>query len=347
MTATLNSVGQIAAFLPYLIGFVPHRSVVVVGLIDGHVGMTARLDIPEAPDVEAAARHVVQAVVRGEHTGALLFAVADGQDPDPLLRAIGLRLRAFGVGVDHTARVTAQGQWRATQCSCGACPRAWTALPDISSHPAVLAHLAEGETPAPDRASVTGRLDVDREALELVEPFVAAARLHARPREVAEALDAVLHGAAEVRRLPPLTLATAAVGVQHVPMRDALLGWLMPEVFPAMEDCATEYAALRDAFIDGEAQAVLGEAAQRALDLPQERPADRMVAWAGCTPRELRPAVLTLLAARQWSHGGGTLGAAAVAQALEIDPDYRLAQLLAHAFHYGMRPILRERRRSA
>ncbi len=346
MTATLNNVGQIAAYLPYLVGFVPHRSVVVVGLIDEHVGMTARLDIPERPDVESAARHVVQAVVRGEHTSALLFAVADGLDPDPLLRAISVRLRAFGIDVDHTARVTDEGRWRATQCSCGRCPRTWADLPDISTHPAVLAHIADGDAPAPDRDAVTGRLGVDQRVVELVEPFVTPARLHASPREIAEALDAVLHGVAAVPRLPPLTLATAAVGVQDVLVRDAMLGWLTPEIFPAMADCDTEYTTLRDAFVDGEARMVLDES-RRALDLPQERPVDRMIAWAACTPRELRPAVLTLLAAQQWSRGGGTLGATAAAHALEIDPDYRLAQLLAHAFHHGMRPTPRERRRTA
>lgn len=342
----MSTLGQLAAYLPYLVGFEPHRSIVAVGLIDGEIGLTARTDVVEGEAATAQlAGHVVSALVRGEHTGALLFGVADGPDPAPVLAAIGARARAAGLEVSHTARLDGRGSWRATCCSCGRCPREWTALPDIRDHPAVLDRLADSDLPAPDRADLAGRLDPRPDVGRRVARELDTARREAGMADIVAAIDRVLHGGEPVEDLPAATLAAAAVGMQDVLVRDAVLRRLLPRLFPAGGD-GDVVDLLREADLDREIAALLEG------DLDPDRPLARLrwraAGWARCLPDDVRPPVLTLFAALQWvDGGGGALGLTAVERALRIDPGYRLAGLLWQIYESGMRPIPRERRRTA
>ncbi len=343
---TLRSLGHLAAYLPHLVGFEPHGSVVVVGLIDGAIGMTARVDVPgDAAQARDTARHVVSAVVRGGHTEALVFAVADGLDPTALVGEIEARADAFGLDISHTAWLNGHGSWRATRCRCGRCPDRWTALPDIRDHPAVLNDLADGRVPAPDRAALTRRLDPMPRIADAVAGAVGAARREMDAHDVVQALDEILYGSGPVSCLRPPTLATAAVGMQDVLVRDAVVHALLPQVFSGGGD--SDVARLwHDLHLDREVAALI-DPGQPPLDRPQARLIERARAWSRCLPDDLRPPVLTLFAALQWVDGGGALGATAVEQALRIDPGYRLAGLLWQAYVSGMRPILREHPRTA
>ena len=55
-------------------------------------------------------------------------------------------------------------------------------------------------------------------------------------------------------------------------------------------------------------------------------------------PAELSPGPLTVLASFTWWLGDGALTRTALDRALEVDPDYRLAQLLERMVSLAIRP---------
>ena len=156
------------------------------------------------------------------------------------------------------------------------------------------------------------------------------------------------------------------VSLLDVPTRDLLIAWMCPgtldlDVFPAaLRRVAEAELPARGALVgwagaDVEAASVAErgrEDAERSDGVAQgvesaygsdefaagDGLVERLAMVCRAAPLELSPGPLTLLAHVVWWLGDGALARTALDRALEVDPDYRLATLLARMVDVAARP---------
>ncbi len=307
----LTSPEHILAAVPYLLGFAPSRSVVVLSLRDKQIGLTMRLDI----DTPAQELHevVLQRLRDDGATKAVIVlfdpaeASGSGTLPGyrigrPLVRAV----RREGLTVVD-ALVVQQGRFWSYVCTnrrC--CPPQGRPVPKAGQpdHSLVAsAFVALGTAPMASRdelhASI-GPAAAERH-LELAPAFEEAleapdASPLVRWRAVVER-----HVEAPPRRpLPDSEVAHLVVSLSDVLIRDEILSWT------AGEEIAGVLAVLRE--------------------------------LAPLAPPPFDTQVLASLAWAAYCHGDGALAAAAVNRALDCDPKHSLSRLLEMALTNGVAP---------
>ena len=149
--------------------------------------------------------------------------------------------------------------------------------------------------------------------------------------------------------LSPVDLGKLGAALADTPVRDAVLLSLAP---------GTEETALRTARreVDGDTDAATGTVMARIVDPERGVPPDEDITHAARAvleavvthvPRNRRAPAFLLLALIAWWHGDGGLAAERVADALGVDPDYRLALLLRGAIAGGVPPGWVRRERAA
>jgi Domain of unknown function (DUF4192) len=164
----VSSPTDLIAFVPYLLGFTPAESVVLVGLADRRIAVTVRTDVAAGELAFAAALKVAWK----ECDDVLLVVYTEHQLPQWFQSPLACR----------DALVITGGRWRSLLCAnprC--CPPEGTPLPDVV--PAVVAAtIATGSAPMPTREDVIAAL---RPGTPTAEATAAAAELspaHARDR---------------------------------------------------------------------------------------------------------------------------------------------------------------------
>ena len=314
----LSDPGEMAAALPQLLGFHPRESVVLVSLTGpsgGRVGLTVRGDIPPAEHERALAAELTRSVCTTLPRGVLLAVVSEAPNDRPLdlphrplVHELVLALTQAGVAV-RIAMLVRSGRWWSYDCPRPCCaPGTGTAVPGGVSV-LELAAVAAGQVVEPDRE-------------DLVRRITGPGGL-ARAAMVAACDRVAVEHSGRVR-----AVGTAAV---------ALESWTA--VGEAVGRCRPGGAAARDRLGDREvARIVWGlrdrEVRDRALELatgPDAASAE--VLWTECTrraPAPLDAAPATLLAVSAWLRGDGAMANVALARALDSEPDYALAGLLAH-----------------
>jgi len=338
MSIVIRSVGQMAAYLPYSLGFYPHRSIVISGQMGKELGMTARQDIPPPEHVDEQARHVVSVFARQGHDAVLLFGVTDGPDPEPFLRSARQRFCALGIGVSHTVLLDGRGRWRVLQCTCGGCPRTWAPLPDLSRNPAVAAAVLRGVAPMDSRADVEALLTPSDPALVDEVAGLMCDPPELDSHQVGTAVRHLVHE--DFARVEPSAadLAVATIAMQDIELRDVVLGWVLPHEFPSPLGGPTPRGLSAGLGPSPDLEGGLAGLGGHETEAVERR----LAQWARSIPRELRPPVLAVLGTVAWLGGGGALGRTAVEQALDIDSGHRLAQMVCQAFDAGVRPTPRE-----
>lgn len=332
--ASLHGIGEIVAYVPYQLGFVPSHSVAVIGMRDRTVVVTGRVDRPSSGGAAALARHIAATFSQVQPDDVLVLCY-DGFGAADRLFVTELRslLTERAADVSHVAQVRGVAQWRAEQCGCGRCPREWQRVPAAAGVEPVAERVVQGVVPANSRAELARRL-------ELRHPLVACAvgaRIASRePLDIrtAEVLPPVLvDGGTAVHQLPVDVLAAASVAIQDVLVRDQVLAWLMPdflpgEAVPADEPIDPHHLGLPPMWLRD----------VDSFDDPVASVAHRLEEWAACIPPVLCVPVLLLAAALQWTTGNGVVAGLAVDRALDIDPTCRLARLFERALDAGLRP---------
>jgi hypothetical protein len=188
-------------------------------------------------------------------------------------------------------------------------------------------------------------------------------------RQWSRILDPTPGGPDAVAGPPPAddeAWAWAVVSLLDVPTRDLLIAWMCPgtldlDVFPAaLRRVAEAELPARGALVawagaDVEAGSVAEQGQEEAersdgvvqgvesADGSDEFAAgdglvERLAMVCRAAPPELSPGPLTLLAHVVWWLGDGALARTALDRALEVDPDYRLATLLARMVDIAARP---------
>ncbi len=320
----LDGPGALLAAIPGLLGFVPSDSFVVLGLHpDDHgLGPIMRADLYDEPadlsDESATRRRAASGAPPGPAEQAALFAMSAALArvgcEEAVLVVVGgplgdvgrLRDRvAAGLDVDVVATV-----WAATlvEGARWAWPERGLAgrLPDPALSPTALARAVGGRPVAASRKALRDRLapagcPAERSGGRCGCPDADMDPLHA-PQTPRARLEAVADAFAEhVAGRDPTCRVVATVGT-------ALLDRVVRDVL-----IATSLDA------EGRAAGFWESIARRAAG-------------------ESRAAAATLLAYCEYVRGGGAAAMTALEVAMEVEPDYSLARIVAEAVVRGLPP---------
>ena len=314
----LSDLGEVAAAVPALVGFVPHESIVLLSLRGPggrRVGVTARGDLPPGNRSAAAmALQLAHGVARDDPDSVLVVVYSEDPDERELL-PVGLPdavvegLPHRAVVHDVTRALTALripmrdailvrgGRWWSYDCPYPCCaPGAGTPLPGGTSEATVATVLAGGVVER-DRAALQARI-ARGPATDACAVAVQEVGTHRSWQAVLDALHRCRPGSTAA--LPDAVVAAVVWALTDLGLRDRALGLALG------------------------ADAVAAE-----------------TLWTECTrraPAPLDAAPATLLAVSAWLRGDGAMANIAVHRALTSRPGYRLAELVADGLAAGIPP---------
>jgi hypothetical protein len=325
MTArvTLRTPTDVLAAVPYLFGFHPTESVVVIGLHTSRVVFNVRADLPEpgaaADDVAGLAAQLVSALTAQGATRALVVGYGPAPRVTRAVLAVGEELQSRGLAICEMLRATEGRYWSYLCLSPECCPPEGTpydtsgtevaaaatfagrvALPDRSALERVVAPPAGRDLTAVERATERAAVALHAElGLDRADAVPAPG---ARRRVGLRALGTALRAYREGGGLDDEGLAFLVLLVRSVDVRDLA--------------CRRIVAA--------------GNAIDPHVEL-----------WRDATRRarpDLAAAPASLLAAAAWRAGDGALAAVALERAFAADPACGLARLLDAALRQALPP---------
>ena len=307
---TLTSPHDLLAAVPFLVGFHPTNSLVVIALADQKIGMAMRIDFPQEVDpdqIDALASHLY----REGADGALIVAYAPDEIEDceylltPLREAIGMR----GVPIRECLQVH-RGRWRSTICEDqGCCPPEGSPMPDITS----------------------SRISAEQVAAGQMMPFADLAELEASLDSIE--VDAEL--AAEIKKVPTIKYGSdnvvelqreGAIAVNELATQFSDLGICEDKTLLALVLVRLHDVQVRDfamGIVDDQNIEVLTALWRWLLRL---------------APTGYIAPVATLFAATSYEQGDGALAQRALDRALSDDSRYPMAKLLRKVFAAGWPP---------
>ncbi|MFF4983538.1 DUF4192 domain-containing protein [Streptomyces sp. NPDC001046] len=348
---TLRTPAELADALPYLLGYRPEDSIVLVALHDrdgrGRFGGRARLGIPaNADDWPSAARQLAHGLVRGsERRGRrpesmVAFLCQEpgrgetGREVMERLRPLAQRLRTECGSLDAVvveALCISEGRYWSYCCDNAACcspEGARMGLPGTSVLAAAatyagiqvrgtLRELRARLLPWESAAALEQEAALDKASMELVPRILDDAGRAAVAEDTLELAAAVLDRFAEAR-----------------PVSGTLLADLRDDELLGCDEAAKLLLGLQDRSTrDRAAEWMEGDEAGSALRLWRSL-ARRCVGPYG----EHAAAPLTLAGWVAWSTGDELEAREALAMALGADPDYLFARLLHQACNEGLDP---------
>lgn len=325
---TVPSPDVLPVAIPHLLGFVPGRSLVVVGLArDSSIALTLRVDIP--PDgfadwagLSAAWGQSFSALVTaGADTAVVLVYPADeggrwplllGMPHAPLVERVTSIVEGVGVRVLDALCVVAD-RHRSYLCeSADCCPPEGRRVPEPTRTRVEAVFVAQGSAPLRSRLELESSLD-ERPDDDAFRQNLLRARdgvVVRLPAGTKERVEAFVRDVGRWGERPGSTsmitrlVVTAGVLVADIPSRDLLLQRL---------------AVQGDRDVVAAARQVLGEAVRCARGEDVAQPA----------------ATLAMLA---WSAGDGAAARVAVVRSLAADPACSLARLVESALDGGLPP---------
>lgn len=323
----LSGPADLLAAVPYLLGFHPGDSLVLVGLHEGKLVVTVRLNLDDLSDATALP-DALAAMARGGVT-SVVAAIYAGQcgdtgPPGPVdrdlpwsgvARAVAEAVGTAGCTVLDILLVD-RGRWWSFSCtSADCCPVAGTPLPPPVSEIAAAATYA-GLVARPDRAALVALLEpCSVEQAAALRPLLAGAE--------ETAIRAALEGTAQRhdRSLKRALFAAARSAADEVRGPAGL----QSDVDVARFGVALRQIAVRDSIWMGIDDGRIGG---RRLwqDLARRLPA----------PYDAAP--LFLFGWSCWRDGNGPLAGIAAQRALDSDPGYSAADLLLAALAHGVDP---------
>lgn len=319
----VGSADGVLAIVPHLLGFYPADSLVVLGIGGPHarIGVTFRYDLPDPPEQALAAdiaAHARSVLGRQDLTMAVVVGYGPGRIVTPVIEAMVPAMLDGGIVVQDVLRVEG-GRFWSYLCSDPACCPPDGVPFDPAAHPAAGALAAAGFTARRDRAALAGTIAPAVESA----PSMAAAVDRARLRAANLIRDALgVPGARDVfqpvadagRRSVRQAVATYRRGGKLTQDEIAWLG-----------------LALTDLRVRDDAWARMDPSYSSAhLRLWTE--------MVRLLPAELVPAPAALLAFTSWQAGDGAMASIAIERALQADPEYSMALLVAEALHAGLPP---------
>ncbi|MUL44854.1 DUF4192 domain-containing protein [Mycobacterium sp. CBMA293] len=313
----LNRPGALIAAVPAVLGFVPEKSLVLVTVADGEMGVVLRVDLSDGfwGALPAALGHLADMAASADADAAVAVIVdekgVDCQMCADLFRDVSHELEEalsdHGIelfAVHVVDKVAAGGRWH---CADG-CGNAGV-VEDPGSSPVAMAAVLDGRRLYSRRAEL-----VDVVAVADVRQ---AAALQPAIEKLAAATDYDRRPDSEVRVDVEHALACARTASGAAPLPDDDVVRLA---------CAVSDSRVRDTLY----ALAVGENAAAAESL-----------WASLTrtlPAPWRVEALVLLAFSAYARGDGPLAGVALDAALDVDSRHRMAGMLDMALQSGMRP---------
>lgn len=316
----LRHPAEIVAGLPYLLGFHPSESVVLIG-VQGKprtVCLTVRADLPaDAAEGRELAEHLAAHLAHAGAAEVVAVVVTDVDPPPtadpPFVRDVRSALRRHDLRLADALWVHA-GRWRSLVCrDASCCPLDGTAVDPAAASELAATCVVLGEVVHASREQLADTLRAseggDRAELDRTTEWVSRrllAELSARGWEaVADDSSrllaaAVAHRAEHDDPLAPAEVARLSLGLADVRVRDRALAWADGDLAAAAESLWVELT-------------------RRATP-----------------PYDAAPA--TLLAAHAYLRGNGAYARVALDRATASDPAYSLANLLSEGLDRGVPP---------
>lgn len=307
-TLRVSGPSEILQVIPYLLGFHPEHSVVIVAMRGKAVVVSARYDLDAPP---ACAEPLCHSAAAAGATGALVALYDDAVTGHPLAhRAYCDELRGLFAKYHLTevdALAVGARRWWSYRCqdrSC--CPPDGTELVDAG--PVAAGAVAEGLVALPGRADLEAELRPDSE-------------------RTAEVLAALLLLGEEADDRPDVDVRAEDWAAVRRFVREARRG----SGAPAPEFAARVLSALMDIGVRDATVGFLTSRPEREVE----------VAWRDlvrAAPPLWRAPVATIYALWCQAAGGGARANIAIQAALDANPNYSMAQLLDEAQFRGVNP---------
>lgn len=314
-TLRINGPVDLLSAVPYLLGFHPHDSLVLIGLTHGVLVVTARLDLEDA-DEEAVAS-TIDAMVRG---GSSQFVAAvyaaesaadDGLPHSSLVELVEELTMRAGAQLLDGLLVIGDLWWSYLCADQQCCPANGRALPAAPT-PFAAAATVVGLTAAASRDDLECRFEPEPGREKLL-PLIEEADRSLQPVVVNRQLTL------------PARCALRAIITEIKHAGDARCRAVWDE-----NDVIRVGAALR--------QIPIRDAVWEHLDEHRPHAQDIWLDLARRLPTPYDAAPLFLYAWAAWRAGDGTTASMAVERALRGDPDYAAAELLRTALVQGISP---------
>ncbi|MCO6008907.1 DUF4192 domain-containing protein [Actinoallomurus purpureus] len=308
-TLRLRSPADVVAAIPYLVGFHPTDSVVVLccGGADGTYAI--RLDLTAS---DALLDHVTELITRRRPEDVILAGYGPGARVTPVVERVGDRLASEGVRLREVLRVEDARYWSYLCTDPACCPPEGTFV-DVRGSAVAAAAIAGGLVALPDRdelarmiAPVGGErmrqaaLQAERRLVSWAEG--SSGEMGRRVADEGVRLVRVLIERARAGGDPPTDEEVAWLGVLLVNLRVRDEAWVRID--------------------DGEIGAHIGLWRDVVRRVPES-----YLAGPAC-----------LLAFAAWRAGEGALANLALDRALAADPHYSMARLLHELFVSGLPP---------
>lgn len=303
----LSDPKTLIASLPYLLGFEPRESAVVVWLRDRRILLTQRLDLPRDPHDRAWHQVLWSHDAAAVADQIVIVLVTEGPRPHEIADPILDRAASRGVEVLDLL-LSREGRWRSLLCTdAGCCPEAGRLI-DAETRTRVAAEFAwAGIAPEAAREEVVRLLARDEDLATAVAAVVAQ-RTGPGPRDREEWRDASIDRllallSAPTATIDPVAMADAMTALGDVRIRDSVL-WT-----------ASHWR---------------GERLLAALETLSQ--------LVRCAPCGCLPPVGTLYAALAWLAGDGARAGIVLERVLAEDSSYSLARIIGTAVGGGLDP---------
>ena len=333
----LTSPNELLAVVPYLLGFNPTNSIMVLCLRDRRLGLAQRLDLPRSENAHDVASALLPSLITENPDAVILIGFEDNKGESlPTLEALTTALQSSAMPI-HDRLVVRDGRWRSLDChnpSC--CPAEGSPVPEPADVSGVVAEfVGRGVAPHCDRESLARQVEAGHQAAEVGKVMRSrqeAGEGRSVPRvELFAAWPRILDP--DGPDITPEDAALAASSLLDIELRDALVAWLCPGTL-ALDELSKGVLSVLSALEKG-----------RRMDDTHSAPTGlqngvphRLIGLCALLPDDVAAPALTVLAGFTWWRGDGALTRVALARALRCDPDYRLAQLLLQMVDLAIRP---------
>lgn len=311
-TMSLRSPADMIAAIPYLLGFHPTESMVVVGMRDQRIEFAARGDLDAPP---GSVDYYTAVVLRQDVEAVAVLGYGPADLVDGPVKETSAALEQHGLTLIEALRVSADRYWSYLCANPECCPPDGVPYDVASSDIAVAATLS-GQVALPDRQALVRRIEpvallaresmrqaTERAVVRLAEMLGAAA-----PGDVLGGRAVRDEGAAAVR-------AAVARHREGGQLTDDEVAWLtVLLVHLPVRDYAWEHTGHEDWFVD-----LWADVVRRAEE-------------------ELVAGPASLLAYAAWRSGQGALAHAGIDRALAADPAYAMALLMRDVLQRAIPP---------
>jgi hypothetical protein len=336
----LTTPQDLLAAVPFMVGYHPSNSLVIMAMREDHISMAMRVDFPSAEAIEEIATNIYRHLSRASIDEVILVGyLPPAHFSDNLLTGISDALRALGVGIKE-AIIVRNDRYRSTICEdqqC--CPPDGNLIQPLSDSRITAEQVALGnplpfldltamrQSIAPRRDGAEGKkLQRAIQSFDAIDYDVTdALAILASQREGANAVSDFVdrfkeRGAPEDAQLVALVL----VRLLDLQVRDYAMGISNPERYSADRPTSNSHN-VGDTHAVNEVQSIwnIGDAWRWLLTM--------------APPGYVAP-VAVIFAAFCYEQGEGALAQRSLDRAFDDDSSYGMAKLLRRTFAAGWPP---------